>query len=125
MAETFDTRTTNLSPRTALFAIFSAALLGAMALAALWLVQHGNFLVWLTALVITASLLLMNATNHLFGVQHISIAGFWYVTYVAVILVPSFYVFADWPGPFRGSYLFAVESVLLTVPLGIFFANRF
>ena len=44
--------------------------------------------------------------------------GFWYLTYLAMIFLPAFFVFSDQEGPYRARYLFAVHSVLITVPLG-------
>jgi oligosaccharide repeat unit polymerase len=66
---------------------------------------------------------LARTTVDLFDMQRVTITSFWYLTYLAMIFLPAFFVFADQPGPYRAAYLLAVESVLLTVPLGWWLAN--
>ncbi len=58
-----------------------------------------------------------------FNLRCMTIPGFWYLTYLARIFIPSFFVFFDVSGESRYTYLFAVQSVLITVPLGILFVN--
>jgi oligosaccharide repeat unit polymerase len=81
----------------------------------------------LFALVSCAILLLsrqlVRKTVDLFDMRRVTITSFWYLTYLAMIFIPAFFVFADQPGAYRGAYLLAVESVLLTVPMGWWLAN--
>jgi oligosaccharide repeat unit polymerase len=42
-----------------------------------------------------------------------------------MIFFPAFFVYADQEGPYRSTFLFAVESVLITVPIGWWMANRY
>ncbi len=59
-----------------------------------------------------------------FTISRMTIPSVFYLTYLIMIFFPSFWVFVDHPGPYREAYLIAVISVLLTVPLGIFHANK-
>lgn len=72
---------------------------------------------------IACSLWLMQKTAGVFNLRTVTIPGLSYLLYFVDIVVPSFFVFAAHPGPFRLTYLFAVESALLTIPLGILFAT--
>jgi oligosaccharide repeat unit polymerase len=60
-----------------------------------------------------------------FDSRRVTIGTFWYLTYLAMIFFPSFFVYADQEGPYRSTFLFAVESVLITVPVGWWMANRY
>ena len=76
-----------------------------------------------TVLVLVASLLLVRKSCLLFTFKRLSVTSFWYLSYLAMIFVPSFVVYDYQEGLYRGRYLFAVETVLLTVPLGWSLAN--
>jgi len=59
-----------------------------------------------------------------FRLRYMSIPGFWYLSYLAMIFIPSFFVFfGDEVDVSRYTYLFAVQSVVITVPFGILFIN--
>lgn len=73
--------------------------------------------------VMLGSAWLLSSSVEIFNYRRITILSFWYVTYLAMIFVPAFVVFADHEGPFRARYLFAVESVAITVPLGALLAG--
>ncbi|MFY9730345.1 MAG: hypothetical protein WAK24_07035, partial [Candidatus Acidiferrales bacterium] len=60
-----------------------------------------------------------------FDSRRVTIGTFWYLTYLAMIFFPSFFVYADQEDPYRSTFLFAVESVLITVPVGWWMANRY
>ena len=77
----------------------------------------------LSCLVILCSRTLVQKTVDLFHMRRVTIASFWYLTYLAMIFFPAFFVFADQEGPYRGQYLLAVESVLISVPLGWWLAK--
>jgi oligosaccharide repeat unit polymerase len=77
-----------------------------------------------SAVICASYLLLRYATIRIFNFRRMTIMSFWYWTYLAMIFIPAFFVYADQIGPYRVTYLFAVESVLLTVPLGAFVASR-
>src|SRR5437667_2141567 len=68
---------------------------------------------------------LVRKTTAPFNFRRITITSFWYLTYLAMIFLPAFFVFADQEGPFRARYLFAVHTVLVTVPLGWLLAKWF
>jgi oligosaccharide repeat unit polymerase len=78
----------------------------------------------LSGFVIACSLWLMQKSVGLFKFRTLTIPGFCYLFYLGIVLVPSFFVFADHRGPFRFTYLFAVESGLLTIPFGILIVNQ-
>src|SRR5215475_7607267 len=78
----------------------------------------------LTIIVFLISFVLTNKCCNLFNLRQVTIGSFWYVSYLAMIVYPAFYVYASEDGPYRVTYLFGVESVLITVPLGWLLANR-
>lgn len=79
----------------------------------------------LTGVVIFSSCFLVRKTAAPFDLGRLSITSFWYVTYLAMIFFPAFFVFADQElHPSRVPYLFSVESVLITVPLGFLIAAK-
>jgi oligosaccharide repeat unit polymerase len=78
----------------------------------------------LSGFVIAFSLWLMQKSVGLFNFRALTIPGFCYLFYFGTILVPSFFVFANHRGPFRFTYLFAVESALLTIPFGVLITNQ-
>lgn len=73
--------------------------------------------------VLVVSALLVRRTCQPFSPTRATIPGFWYATYFLLILWPSFYVCTQHQGPYWPSFLFAVLSVLVTVPLGWELAN--
>ena len=58
------------------------------------------------------------------SIRRLTIPAVFYLTYLPMILFPSFWVYLDQPGPFRDPYLVGVVSVLVTVPLGVLIANK-
>jgi oligosaccharide repeat unit polymerase len=82
------------------------------------------FLVIISAAVIILSLWLMQEAVGVFNLRALTLPGFWYLVYLAIIVIPSFFVYAEQVDPYRLRYLFAVESALLTVPLGIILMNQ-
>jgi oligosaccharide repeat unit polymerase len=94
----------------------------AVVFAVAW-INTSTMLAFCSAAIVVCSIYLIRKSTAVFDLRRISILNFWYLTYFAMILVPSFMVFSDHEGPFRGRYLFAVESVLLTVPIGAAFVS--
>ncbi len=78
-----------------------------------------------SAAVVGLSWWLVRKTTQPFNFKRVTIMGFWYLTYMAMIFLPAFFVFADQEGPYRSRYLFAVHSVLITVPAGWLLAKWF
>jgi len=78
-----------------------------------------------SCVVMASSLWLTNKTNPLFDFKRVTIVSFWYLTYLAMIFIPAFFVFDDQEGPSRVRFLFAVHTALITVPLGCLLANSF
>ncbi len=79
---------------------------------------------FLTACIFPVSLWLMHRESGIFRLNRIGIGSFWFFTYLPMVCIPAFSIYAQRPSPYREVYLFSVVSVLLTVPLGIMIANR-
>lgn len=77
-----------------------------------------------SCVILYVSYLLNHATTRIFDFQRMTIMSFWYWTYLAMIFIPAFFVYADQGGPYRTTYLFAVESVLISVPLGALVTSK-
>ncbi|MCG3117561.1 MAG: oligosaccharide repeat unit polymerase [Candidatus Manganitrophus sp. SA1] len=77
----------------------------------------------LSVQVFIASVWAMQHLTGIFTIRQFTIPAVFYLTYLLMIFFPSFWVYLDRPGPFRDSFIIGVVSVLVTVPLGIFFAN--
>ncbi len=84
--------------------------------------EHASLFI-ASAIVLIVSCLIMQRTVGVFQLRRMTMPGFWYLTYLAMIFTPSWFVFLNDPGAARYRYLFATHSVLLTVPLGILFVN--
>ena len=84
----------------------------------------GYGLAFLSCAVVTLSYWLVIRTTLPFQFSRITISGFWYLTYLAMIFLPALFVYSEQEGPYRGRFLFAVESALITVPLGWLIAGR-
>ena len=80
--------------------------------------------VGLSALVLIASIWLMHAGAQLLRPSRLSIPSFFYIGYFLMIYAPAFVVFTQNTPPTRDVFLLSVESVMLTVPLGVLFANH-
>lgn len=93
------------------FIVLPAALIGLSGIAVL------------SILVIALSVWMMQRLVGLLNLKKLTIAGFFYFLYFAVILVPGFFIFADEVTPSRWRFLLGVESVLITVPIGVAIAN--
>lgn len=77
----------------------------------------------ISTLVVLMSLVLIEKYCDLFNLRRVTIFSFWYLTYLAMIFFPGFFVFADQEGPYRARFLFAVHTVLITVPVGCLLAS--
>lgn len=77
----------------------------------------------LSILVIGLSIWMMQRLVGLFSLKQLTIAGFFYFLYFAAILVPGLFIFADEVTPSRWRFLLGIESVLITVPIGVAIAN--
>lgn len=84
--------------------------------------EYGTLFV-ISIIVLLISGFLMQYTVGVFNLRRITILGCWYLTYLAILFLPSFFVFFDVNGSSRNTFLFAVHSALLTVPAGAFFVN--
>ena len=69
--------------------------------------------------VLLVSALLMRRISDPFDFRKLNVISFWYLSYLAIVFLPSFFVYADHEGPYRLAYLVSVQSVLVTFPLGI------
>lgn len=75
--------------------------------------------------VVVVSIWMMHRLVSVFDLRQLTIPAFFYYLYFAVILIPGWFIYAGEITPSRGRFLFGIESVLLTVPLGIAMANVF
>jgi oligosaccharide repeat unit polymerase len=80
-------------------------------------------LVVLSIAVIAISMWMMHRLAGLFNLRQVTAPVFFYYLYFVTILVPGFFIFADEVTPSRWRFLFGIESVLVTVPVGIAIAN--
>lgn len=108
--------------RLLLFVLLGSAIAGSVAY--LQLVSEYAALFIASTIVLIVSCWLMQQAVCVFHLRHITIPNFWYLTYLVMIFIPSFFVFFSKEGSGRVAYLFGVQSVLITVPLGILFANK-
>jgi len=99
--------------------LFFASLL--LLCASLWIASS---LVVLSIAVGGVSLWMMHRLVGVFNLTRLNIASFFYWIYLAVILTPGFFIFNEEITSSRINFLFGIESVLITVPIGIFLANR-
>lgn len=76
-----------------------------------------------SCLIILISAFLMHRLVGLFELKRLTIPSFFYAIYFIIILIPGFFLYTEEYTSSRGQFLFGVESVLLTVPLGIWLAN--
>jgi oligosaccharide repeat unit polymerase len=88
--------------------------------ASLWLLPP---LAVLSGFLIAVSLCMMHRLVGLFDLRRLTIPSFFYYVYTGVILIPGFFVFRDEITPSRWRFLFGIESVMLTVPIGIWLAS--
>ncbi len=77
--------------------------------------------VWLMVgvLAILLSAAVMHQLGWALNRKRLSLTGFWYLTYVTTAVIPGFIVAQQNRGLYANRYLFAVESALFTVPLGM------
>lgn len=75
------------------------------------------------ALVAFVSAVIMHKTNEIFNLRRLTIPAVWWYAYFLLIFIPSLYIFRGQPSPYRYTYIFAVGSALITVPLGILLTN--
>jgi len=91
----------------------------------LLLLPTATYLMLGTMLVIAVSLFMMQRSSGLFNLRALTIPALWYWAYLTIVVVPSFFVYADQVEPYRTQYLFSVESALITVPFGVLVINYF
>jgi oligosaccharide repeat unit polymerase len=84
----------------------------------------GPAIAWISCAVLLCSFLVARPSCRPFSLHRVTIPGIWYVTYLVTILWPAFYVYSESDDPYRRMFLFAVESVVITVPLGWYLASR-
>ena len=75
------------------------------------------------AALLAASMALMHRAIGLLDLRHITFPAFWYLTYLAAVVVPGLVVAADRDHPNEPTFLFAMLSVLVTAPAGMLLAN--
>jgi hypothetical protein len=95
-----------------------ASLVAALALADI------SFLAGLSGITIICSFWLMHKACGVFNLRALTIPGFFYYGYLTEVLAPAFFVYAAKRDPYRFPFLFAVESAMITVPIGILLVSR-
>ncbi len=69
------------------------------------------------------SILTLQATIRVADLRRLTIPAVFYFTYLLMIFFPSFWVYPDKTSPYRDRFLFAVISLLVTLPIGIASVN--
>lgn len=87
-----------------------------------WDWEHSALFIFSAVVFVVSSWFMQNMIG-VFNFRYLTIPGFWYLTYLGMILIPSYFVFIEQNHTARYRYIFAVISVLVTVPTGILFAN--
>jgi len=77
----------------------------------------------ITAALFTVSLCWMQRETGVLNLRLLTIAGVWFWTYLAMLLIPSLFVQGEHSGPTRVIFLAGVESLLITVPFGTWLVN--
>ncbi len=117
----------NSAQRSSLIGIPSANLLlfvaALLCVGAIFLAAQAPPWVCLSSLTITCSLWLMQRAVGFFNLRQMTIPGFVYLVYLIIVLIPSFFVFDEQHGPFRATFMVAVESALITIPIGVLLAK--
>lgn len=81
--------------------------------------------VLISSLIVGLSFWSMHRLVGVFNFRRLTIPSLFFLMYVAIILIPGFSIFHDEVTPSRGRFLVGIESVLITVPVGILLANLF
>jgi hypothetical protein len=80
-------------------------------------------LVVLSIVVCGLSIWMMHRLVGLFNLKQLNAASFFFWFYLAIILIPGFFIFADEITSGRLRFLFGIESVMISVPIGVFLTN--
>ena len=83
----------------------------------------GTGAAWACSAAMVISAMLQHAVGSPFRIHRVTIRSFWFLTYLAMIFFPGFFTYSGQLDPFRSSFLIAVVSVVVTVPLGFLLAS--
>ncbi len=75
------------------------------------------------ALALLGSAAIMHRAAGVFRLHRLTVPGFWYLSYLVFLFVPSFFVYFNETGSGRSVYLLSVQVTLLTVAAGVALAN--
>lgn len=89
-----------------------------------WVLSNASPILLVAVAVLVASMSFMHREIGLLDLRCITIPGFFFFTFVAMIYLPALVVFSEQTGEPRFTFLWAVLSVMFTVPLGIVLVNR-
>src|SRR2546425_2280032 len=92
---------------------FGLVLGGAFVLGTYATIASGSPLPALAAITVVPSLILAEKAIGLIEPHRQSSTSFFFLSYLVMIYLPAFIVYADQPGPYRDAYLVAVLSVLI------------
>jgi hypothetical protein len=89
-----------------------------------------DYVVGTGAALACSAAMLISALLHIkvgspFQVRRVTIRSFWFLSYLAMIFFPGFFTYSIELDPFRRSFLIAIVSVVITVPLGFVLASWF
>ncbi|MBI1978255.1 MAG: hypothetical protein HYS55_05835 [Candidatus Omnitrophica bacterium] len=86
-------------------------------------VLQDSHILFLGVLILLVSAIVMHYSNRIFNLSFLSIPAVWYFAYTVTIFIPSFFIFYERSGYYRYSFIFALASALVTVPIGILLAS--
>jgi oligosaccharide repeat unit polymerase len=73
--------------------------------------------------ILLLSSIFMHKLIEMFDIKKLSIPGFFYLTYIFIIFLPSIFVYAEKKALPADKFFFSTISVLVTFPLGVAFTN--
>jgi uncharacterized protein (DUF983 family) len=104
-------------------AFFVMAIGVAMGIVVLGLSSGSPVLTLASTGVVLVSFYLVHATIRAFDVRRLTIPGAWYLAYIATVYIPGFAIYEDGIQPYKERFMFAMQSNLITVPLGFLLCN--
>lgn len=108
-------------PKALVVAVLLALVLGTSLIV---FTESVSVLICVAALVACASWWLMYKAARIFDLTAFTIPAFFYWLFFSIQFLPSFFIFSEQIDPYRYRYIFSVQSVLITFPLGILLMNH-
>lgn len=86
--------------------------------------QEFGFLFFNSAIILIISTYIMHKIASIFNFTKMKLIGYFWYTYLIMIYIPSIVIYFEKVSPYRDTYIFAVQSVFITIPVGAFIANK-